>query len=211
MPGTKPNPQRYLLPASSGYPAASRRIKLLLPLLFALLHDPSAAIAKGRGTISSRLGVAVQKSAASCLYIHNAELADGSPLTLVLLSSPQSTMKAEVVKPAPESCSSIDTSDTDLKSYEIRLTGEGQLPAIPSIAITGFPGRFQTRSKEVTADINEDGQPEYFRYCASSDGIHLTVWSGKPLRGKRKWHQYYYLGYDVEPNCTPAETRTSGH
>jgi hypothetical protein len=31
------------------------------------------------------------------------------------------------------------------------------------------------------------------------------------LRGKRRWHQYYYLGYDAEPNCTPAETRTSGH
>jgi hypothetical protein len=196
---------------SSSHSAASRRIKLLLPFLFLLLHDPSTAAGKTTGTIASRLGVAVQKSGTFCLYTHNADLASGSPLILVLLSPPQSTTKAEVVRPAPPNCSSIDTSDPDLKSYEIRSTGEAPLPATPSIAVSGFSGRFQTRGKHVTADINQDGQPEFFRSCASSDGLHLTVWSGKPLRGKRRWHQYCYLGYDVEPNCTPAETRTSRH
>jgi hypothetical protein len=194
---------------SSSHSVASRGIKILLSFLFVLLHDPSTATGKTSGTVASRLGVAAQKSGTSCLYIHNADLARGSPLTLVLLSPPQSTMKAEVVRPAPPNCSSIDTSDADLKSYEIRVTGETPLPATPSIAVSGFSGRFQTRGKDITADINKNGQPEFFRFCASSDGLHLTVWSGKPLRGKRKWHQYYYLGYDVEPNCTPPETRTS--
>jgi hypothetical protein len=195
----------------SSHSVASRRIKLLLSFLFVLLHDPCTATGKTAGTIASRLGVAVQKSGTACLYTHNPDLANGSPLILVLLSPPQSTTKAEVVRPAPPSCSGIDTSDADLKSYEIRSTGEAPLPATPSIAVSGFSGRFQSRGQYVTADINKDGQPEFFRFCASSDGLHLTVWSGKPLRGKRRWHQYYYLGYDVEPNCTPAETRTSGH
>ncbi len=194
---------------SSSHSVASRRIKLLLPFLFVSLHDPCTAAGKTAGTIASRLGVAVQKSGTACLYIHNPDLANGSPLILVLLSPPQSTTKAEVVRPAPPSCSSIDTSDADLKSYEIRSSGGAPLPATPSIAVSGFSGPFQARGR--SADINQDGQPEFFRFCASSDGLHLTVWSRKPLRGPRRWHQYYYLGYDVEPNCTPAETRTSGH
>jgi len=44
-----------------------------------------------------------------------------------------------------------------------------------------------------------------FRNCTSGEGMHLTVWSGKPLIGKRFWHAYHYLGYDVEPNCTPMD------
>jgi hypothetical protein len=29
----------------------------------------------------------------------------------------------------------------------------------------------------------------------------LTVWTGKPLIGKRIFHAYYYLRYDTEPTC----------
>ena len=36
--------------------------------------------------------------------------------------------------------------------------------------------------------------------------MHFTVWSGKPLSGKRVWHRYHYLGYDVEADCKPKDT-----
>ena len=41
----------------------------------------------------------------------------------------------------------------------------------------------------------------------SIKGIHLTVWSGGYPEGRRQWHRYFYLGYDVEPNCTAREAR----
>lgn len=152
----------------------------------------------------------MQRSGTTCLYTHNGELATGNLLTLVLPSPPQSILRAEIVDPVSTNCPSIDTNDALLKAYEIHL--EGDLPAsTPAIAVSGFAGRFQTKGKYVVADIDGDGRPELFRFCASSEGIHLTVWSGKLLRGKPRWHQYYYLGYDVEPNCTPAETGTSSH
>jgi hypothetical protein len=40
-----------------------------------------------------------------------------------------------------------------------------------------------------------------FRQCAGSESLHLTAW----LRGRRVWHGYFYLGYDVEPDCRPEE------
>ena len=39
------------------------------------------------------------------------------------------------------------------------------------------------------------------RSCTSREGVHLTAWAGAPLTSQRLWHQYYYLGYDVEPSC----------
>lgn len=168
--------------------------------------------ASGRTQIhlSTNLGVAVQKSGTGCLYIHNSTLVPGSPLTVILLSPPQSTLKAEIVRPAASTtCSSEHASDTQLNAYEIRFLTEAPPAATPAIAVFGFSGRFHSHGQYVTADLEHHGKPESFRFCASSEGVHLTVWSGKPLEGERRWHQYYYLGYDVEANCTPAETDTS--
>ena len=185
------------------------RIRFLAALLLLWSCYRSAATDKADLRLASHLGVAVQKSDTACLYIHNAELAAGSPLTLVLLAPPQSVAKAEIVGPASENCPSIDESDSTMKLYRIRLLEKNPLLAAPAIAVSGFSGRFQTRGKYVTADIDGDGRPEFFRFCASSEGIHMTVWSGKLLRGKPRWHQYYYLGYDVEANCTREDTETA--
>lgn len=55
-------------------------------------------------------------------------------------------------------------------------------------------------------DLDRDGIPEHYRICASSEGVHLTVWAGEPPGGRRIWHHYHYLGYDMEPNCGDGET-----
>jgi len=185
------------------------RIRFLVALLLLWSCYRSAATDKADLRLASHLGVAVQKSDTACLYIHNTELAAGSPLTLVVLAPPQSIAKAEIVGPASENCPSIDQGDSNLQLYRIRLLEKNSLLAAPAIAVSGFSGRFQTRGKYVTADIDRDGRPEFFRLCASSEGIHMTVWSGKLLRDKPRWHQYYYLGYDVEPDCTPLDTETA--
>jgi hypothetical protein len=52
-------------------------------------------------------------------------------------------------------------------------------------------------------DIDGDGIEEVLRACTSLEGLHLTMWRG-PLT--RVAHYYHYLGYDVEPSCTEAET-----
>ncbi|MCI0689673.1 MAG: hypothetical protein L0Y54_20920 [Sporichthyaceae bacterium] len=49
-----------------------------------------------------------------------------------------------------------------------------------------------------------------FRACTSSEGLHLTAWSGTPLQSTRIWHRYYYLGYDVEPSCVEADYQGTG-
>ena len=58
----------------------------------------------------------------------------------------------------------------------------------------------------VSPDLDGDGRHAYFRSCASAEGLHLTVWSEAPL-GRRRFHAYHDLGYDVDPSCTEADVR----
>jgi hypothetical protein len=61
--------------------------------------------------------------------------------------------------------------------------------------------RLKDRSR-APVDLDRDGRREYFRDCTSTEGVHLTIWSGKPLKGTRLWTWYYYPGYGVVPDCT---------
>jgi len=61
------------------------------------------------------------------------------------------------------------------------------------------------RGDTVTIEIEPGQPPTRFRICASTEGLHATAWAGSPLTTKRKWHSYYYLGYDVDPTCDEAD------
>jgi len=148
--------------------------------------------------------MAVVKSGTACLSIQNRSLAPDSVIRLVNAAPPQKASDTRVIA-IDESCSSTGTADGDLRHYEIRAENAGLIPSMPAIAISGFSGSFSKDGDLATADLDADGQPEYFRFCTSSEGLHFTVWSGKPLEGRLRWHQYYYLGYDVEPTCMPNE------
>jgi hypothetical protein len=61
-----------------------------------------------------------------------------------------------------------------------------------------------------TGDIDGDGKLEYFRDCTSKEGLHMTVWKGRPLTGIRIWHSYFHFNYDTEPDCKLADFARSG-
>lgn len=79
-------------------------------------------------------------------------------------------------------------------------------PLMPAVGLLSLARRAATLRSTRQGDLDGDGKPEHFRSCTSSEGIHLTVWAPPhPLVGKRLWHAYYYLGYDTEPSCKPAD------
>ncbi len=159
---------------------------------------------------ASSVGVAALSGTTVCLAINNPHLSPGSAVSLVVASIPQSLVQAEVVGPAAETCSTPQLHDSGSNVYELRLP-LGALPEVmPVIAITNSSRPLRETGAIVSGDLAGNGGREFFRLCNSTEGIHLTVWSGKPLTGKRKWHAYYYLGYDMEPNCTSKDTEDAG-
>jgi hypothetical protein len=96
----------------------------------------------------------------------------------------------------------------DISNYAIKLDKaqlKERVPTFPAIAAMATKETFQISKGLVMADIDSDQTKEYFRMCNSKEGVHLTIWSRGPLRGKCKWHSYYYLGYDMESDCTKKD------
>lgn len=141
------------------------------------------------------------------LDIQNSAVAPGTPISVVVLDDPQTLLHASVVKKQASAANSptmIVSGEAPVR-YDLKLE-EGAWPGSTlGIAVLQPLVNISTESALVSADIDGDGEPEFFRQCASTEGIHLGVRSGTPIVGEQRWHAYYYLGYDVEPNCRPGE------
>jgi len=109
-----------------------------------------------------------------------------------------------VVESSAEPCEP-SISDVPLRVARVRVTGEQPPPFVGMAISSSRASSFSVNDGAVAADIDGDGQREYFRSCTSTEGVHLTVWSGAALTGQRRWHAYHYVGYDMVPSCTPAE------
>ncbi|UJP05319.1 MAG: hypothetical protein LZF61_10885 [Nitrosomonas sp.] len=76
-----------------------------------------------------------------------------------------------------------------------------------AVAIKGNIKIIEHKSNEnkILVDMDADGIPEAIKICASSEGVHMTAWSGSFKNMSRIWHAYYYLGQDLESNCSTEE------
>ena len=183
----------------------------------------TGAKAPGAGSdLAARIGVVYQgEGGVPYLEIHSRSLAAGTPLNVVLFENqePRTLVHAGVAG-APETDLPITPSHvfgrTDVPvRYELRIAGGDPLAAGDvgnplaagdvGIGVIGEPSLCRIDDGRVRCDLEDDGTPGYFRFCTSNEGIHLTVWSGAPPEGVRRWHAYYFLAYDVEPSCSVRE------
>ena len=154
----------------------------------------------------TQTGIVVARPGEVCLQIENSTIRAGAKVDLVVvdviaMDGRQSVVRAEVVRQRAKPCSGMDRGN----SYTLRRLDGASGTSIVAIAIIGFSGPFEVRGGIVAADLDGDGGKEFFRACASHEGIHFTVWSGKPLKGRLRFHAYHYAGYDLEPNCSGEE------
>ena len=152
-------------------------------------------------------GVASTSTAGdTCLAMPGQRLTAGSIVTLVEPNRPQSVATA-VVEEAVASCKDLETALIDGPYY--RLSRLSPAPKDRSLWI-GVPERVanqKTAAGQISLRLSQQHEDVRIRLCPSREGLHLTAWDGEPLKSRRLWHQYYYLGYDVEPSCTEEDVR----
>ena len=171
-------------------------IAVLLALAF---HTPAGA--------QVRIGLATGDSE-HCVAMPGAALPPGSPIALVTLNEPQEVHRAVVTRAVPD-CEGMAPHDMRGPYYRLAPeAGGGRLPGL-SVAILGRPSVLVVAG-EVRLDLGNGRLEARVRSCTSSEGLHLTLWSGVPLKSTRLWHAYWYLGMDVEPDCQPGDYRESG-
>lgn len=150
---------------------------------------------------SSKIGAVESGKRSVCLRIENPNLKDGEKIQIVLPELPQKSFEAEISKKAACAKDNFGVLDdngvTDylLKSSAKKFLNRGRGIGVVTTQKVKMNGKF------ATLDLNGDKKSEYFRECTSMEGLHLTVWTGKPLVGKGIWHAYYGLGYDTVPTC----------
>ena len=160
----------------------------------------------------TRIGIAdLTQDHKVCLTVPMQELALGSKVTLISADRRQYLGQATVDQKVTEPCSEHTGGTEGSSFYWLKLApgssrfGSQNAGRLPGIALVDPPAGLRVVQGKVTGDLNGDGKKEYFRECTSSEGVHFTVWTGRPLRGLRVWNTYYYLGYDVVPNCNQKD------
>jgi hypothetical protein len=155
----------------------------------------------------ARMFVADQDSSGTRLCFESPDLGlpPGTPVTVVHPAFPQFSTPGRLGPRGKSPCFPPPRASVDSIEYAVDAPGD-------TIGRRGVPiiilGRLPTPQLlgDTVALVIEPGRPLWqFRTCASEEGIHATAWSGKPLKSPRRWHSYYYLGYDVEADCTPAD------
>ncbi len=164
-----------------------------LPLRLASLF--AMALATGAAAPdATQLAVASNHAGHFCLWTA-ASPKPGTKVTLISLDSPQTLTHAEIAGPGT-GCGTPVTPAAP--PYELHMPS-GSVP--PDAALAAILGTAETAVSDGTVSWRAP-EPVTFRSCTSSDGAHLTAWQGT----KRVWHAYYYVGADLDADCTAEQT-----
>ena len=155
-----------------------------------------------------RIFVADQDSSGTrlCFDAPDPGLPAGTQVTVVHSEFPQYAVTGRLGKRAKASCFPPPRSSSDSMQYSVDAPADTLgWHGVPIVIVGKLPAAVMRRDT-VTIEVESRKEPWRFRTCASTEGVHATAWAGVPLASPRRWHAYYYLGYDVEPDCTPADS-----
>lgn len=161
-----------------------------------MVTPAALALALLPGALESRVGAVFPSKDRICLAIANSRLKPRSPVSVVVNSAQQ-----EVVTAWVDARGCPNEADLPREFTLYRLGVPPREEALSGVALIGVS--LERDGNRVRGDIDGDGAPEYFRECASQEGVHYTVWSGT----RRRWHFYLFVGYDLEPSCSAEDTR----
>ncbi len=158
-------------------------MRTFIILLSVVVLTPIATA--GKPTV--RFGLARQTSGSSCVAIAGSLLKPDA--SLVVISRSDHGLQGRV-KRVVKSCAGLSSDDVPGPYYQVIF--RRPLAGIVAVVATGG------RAAYAVTD------------CASNEGAHYNVWSGKPRKSKRVWHGYLYAGYDLEANCSDGEVGDVG-
>jgi hypothetical protein len=154
------------------------------------------------------VGVLLRKGGQTCVELRDTAAA-GQAVAFVAASMPQTVGRAQLNAKAP-ACAALFQDTTGFSYYGATIAGGTLDEGLPAVVLARVAKPLTVADSTVALDMDGDGRIDTIRSCTSSEGVHLTVWDGAPPAGRREWHRYVYLGYDLEPTCTDPESKPDG-
>lgn len=185
------------------------------PLVSSTPTPSSTPKPKETFNIHSKVGIVdVLSDQPSCLRTKNGDLAEKTPVSIIISldEPPQKVLTATIEKKLKESCArrASETGDKNPGEnyfYSLILTDSTteEIAFDIGIAVIQPSKPIKVENNLASIDLNEDGKPEFFRLCQGFEGFYFTIWTGKPLKGKRIWDSFYYVNYDTIVTCTKKD------
>ena len=166
---------------------------LLIALSALCMCIPASVFAQEQ---SLRFGITEVFGSPACAVFAGVELQPGQPLFFIALD-PQRWVSGRIIQKRTQACREESilegiAYDVQLDLPEDEFLGLGVSVAGPeSIAITG-------EGEQMSLVSSAGGEAITFRRCSSNEGLHFFASRDQA----RFWHEYYYVPYDLEPNCT---------
>lgn len=148
-----------------------------------------------------RLGVAsLRGDGTACVSVRGEPLRSGDRLLIVLFSPPR-IVDGTVQEGAADACDSVATVAGEVYTVALRFN----LDPRPEHGIAVFApgGRAEYADGSFVLHTFGAAHPLSFRSCHGSEGLHLSAWRGN----RRTWHEYLYLGLDLQADCSSDEAR----
>lgn len=140
----------------------------------------------------------------SCIALAAADVAIGTGVVLVSLDGPRQALTSGRISGRADDTASCPALLEDrraanranaLSFYRIKPAPTTEL------AIGVLSGHSDLADVDVVLDTNGDGRRDTFSQCSTAEGVQFSVWADKAGSGEPLWSSYYYLGYDVQPDC----------
>jgi hypothetical protein len=157
---------------------------------------------------NARMFVADEDSSGTfvCFATQDTTLLPGTRATIVFTGFPQHSAVGRVTSRAKLPCiPGPPMPPMDSMQYIAEMPRDTADRLGVPVVLLGRVAEPVQRGDTVTVAIEPGHQPVRFRVCASTEGLHATAWAGPPFVSPRRWHAYYYLGYDVDPTCNESE------
>jgi hypothetical protein len=136
-----------------------------------------------------------------CIALDHGGVAPGTEVTVVALGGPQRVLSAHIGGHASsDACPALQEDRREanlaggLSFYRIEPLDEAMLAI-------GVVGALPVDASGAAPDLDGDGRSDTFGHCATAEGVRFFVRAGPESRGKPLWSGYYYLGYDLQPDC----------
>ncbi len=142
-----------------------------------------------------------------CLAISNPKLVTGTPVAVIIAGEPQRIEQARIQQPTDSSttCSALlpprAKSNATPGTTFYALDASKIEPTDLGFGIVSPPAQPEVVNGVARIDLNRNGHPVVFASCSTSEGIKFTAWTDKAYQGEPRWSKYYYMGYDLTPNC----------
>lgn len=137
-----------------------------------------------------------------CIEIEGSALHSDDSLLVITLDPPAVT-RARVGSELQGACRGGRGVLADsVLSYGIRVAPLAELEGTLGVAILAPGSSGAVVGGKPQVRIPGDAMPYTFESCASHEGIHFMA----RRDGVLVWHGYYYLGFDLEPDCPEEES-----